>query len=340
MESAHTTDVAGRYERFARLEAKHHSDVYQDWAMAVSSDEQVCALLDLLPPDKRQPNLVFACARLHGAAPGPYASLRETLLGRWEAVRAEILTRSTQTNEPARLGILLPAFAQVARTAGAPLTLIELGASAGLCLTPDRWSYRWTDRDGHTVSELTTPGAIGTLSVSQRGPMAWTLPASLPPIAARIGLDLHPLDPADADTRRWLRTLVWPGQPEREQRLDAALDAAAERPIPVRQGDVTEPGTIDALLAEVPRDTVPVIFHTAVLAYLSAENRQRFVDDMSARVARGRCHWVSYEGHTAPDTLSAAAREHWGERLRRGAFTVCLDAEPVWQADGHARWVA
>jgi hypothetical protein len=44
-----------------------------------------------------------------------------------------MLSRSTQTNEPARCATLLPVLAQLPQ----PLALNEVGASAGLCLLPD-----------------------------------------------------------------------------------------------------------------------------------------------------------------------------------------------------------
>jgi hypothetical protein len=52
------------------------------------------------------------------------------------------LSRRTQTNEPGRCATLLPALAAL----DGPLALIEVGASAGLCLHVDRYSYDY----GHT----------------------------------------------------------------------------------------------------------------------------------------------------------------------------------------------
>ena len=47
--------------------------------------------------------------------------------------------RSTKTNEPRRCAGLLPVLAGIA----GPLALLEVGASAGLCLYPDRYSYSY-----------------------------------------------------------------------------------------------------------------------------------------------------------------------------------------------------
>jgi hypothetical protein len=48
-----------------------------------------------------------------------------------------MLAQSTQTNEPGRCAALLPMLARLPE----PLALLEVGASAGLCLLPDFYTY-------------------------------------------------------------------------------------------------------------------------------------------------------------------------------------------------------
>src|SRR4029079_6820544 len=122
---------------------------------------------------------------------------------------ATILERATQTNEVGRLATLYPAFAGLGTR---PLALLEVGASAGLCLYPDRYLIRWTFPDGGTqetepVGPLLECTTTGELPGSALAPVVW-----------RAGVDLSPVDVTDDEAVRWLETMVWPGQQERSER--------------------------------------------------------------------------------------------------------------------------
>lgn len=118
--------VVRAYRAFARREARGRSAEYEALAESVAADAALVGFIAALPPAKRQPQLVFAAARyLLGTPPG-IGQLRD-LAGRSPAeLTRVILARGTQTNEPARCAVLLPALAQLPQ----PLALIEVGASA------------------------------------------------------------------------------------------------------------------------------------------------------------------------------------------------------------------
>jgi hypothetical protein len=74
-------------------------------------------------------------------------------------------------------------------------------------------------------------------------------------------------------------------------------------------------------MAEAPVDATLVVFHTAVLAYVSAlEARLRFVDS----VRRSRAVWISNE--IAPVFPDIAARAP--VPAPRGRFLLAVDGEP------------
>ena len=310
------------YGKFARLEASGTSPIYTAWAEGVAADDEVIALLLELPRPKRQANLLFAAARHLGAGEGTYADLRAWLLRHWDDVRELMLARSTQTNEAGRCATLLPALARIP----GPLALMEVGASAGLCLYPDRYSYRFT-----VTGAVGAEFAQSTTLDPADGPSAIVLdceltnvsvPERLPEVAWRAGIDLNPLDITDVDQREWLTSLIWPEHEARRERLLAAASIAAADPPHLVRGDLLD--TVESLLAEVPAGTQPVVFHSAVLAYVDAEVRACFASLMRSR---DDVVWISNEGAgVLPDT--PAQLETLGVEAD-GRFVLSVDGRAV-----------
>ncbi len=137
------------------------SACYEAWATGVAGDSPITALIDELPAAKLQPNLVFTSARYRGAVPGGYLEFAEWLAAHWAEVSATCLTHATQTNEPGRCAALLPVLGALS----GPLGLIEVGASAGLCLHPDRYKYRYTDSDSDADADTDSDAAGGPVEL-------------------------------------------------------------------------------------------------------------------------------------------------------------------------------
>jgi hypothetical protein len=308
-------DVVEEYRDFATY-AAGDSPCFEEWALRVAEDREVLAWLGTLPPVKRQPNLVFAAARWHGApAPGPYAGLRRVLVEHEPAVRETVMARATQTNEVGRLATLTPVLALVE----GPLALVEVGASAGLCLFPDRYDYAWPP-----AGELRGSGGR-LLTARASGPLP--VPSAHPRVAWRAGVDLHPLDVHDPDAMAWLENLVWPEQDERRQRLREAIGVARRDPPTLRRGDLFE--HVEGLVEEASRHGTPVVFHSAVVAYLEEPQRERFHDLLADLVAAGRCHWISNEGRRVLPRVTGDLA------VPSGRFMTALDGVPVAWSHGH-----
>lgn len=349
MDSAHVDDVSTRYSDFARFEVRGRTPVYLAWARGIADDPETCALIESLPRIKRQPVLVFAAAR-HAAAqqsPTPqsttietedYPAFRDFLHAHWAEVEQIALTHSTQTNEAKRCAVLLPFLSLLP----GPLSLVEVGAAAGLCLYPDRYAYRFTLDDG-AVRELAPAG----ISISGASPATTPvldcdlrdgvpLPRSLPEVVHRGGVDLSPIDPADPDSRAWLRSLIWPGQQdERVPRLDAALDIAAADPPQIIAGDLVE--QVESAVAACPAGSTPVVFHTAVLGYLEPPARAEFVRRVTELCRDAGAVWISVEGVTLLPEVAAQVPE--SIRRHKGIFVVAVNGRPLATAHGHGDWV-
>jgi len=326
-------DVAAQYRDFAAY-AAGDSPTFESWARELADDPEVLAWVGGLPPIKQQPNLVFAAARFHGVpAPGPYAGLRDALLGDDGTLRGTILSRATQTNEVGRLATLLPAFARIHADEQRPLALLEVGASAGLCLYPDRWSYTWRTDDGDVRLGDVTGGDVPELVCRVKGaPGDTPLPASLPAVAWRGGIDLNPLRVDDPDDMAWLTALIWPEHDDRRARIRRAIDIAAAEPPRVRAGDLLE--ELPAMVEEAAAYGAVVVFHSAVIAYLEPADRDRFDTMVRRLVAEGRCRWVSNEGKGVLPSVTATGPAIPPEKP---TFVLGLDGRAVAHTHGHGR---
>jgi len=274
--------TAELYLGMAAHELHGVSPSYEALCRAVAGSEPICALLDRLPQAKRQPNLLLGAVRFLGGSVDDPASFLKFVTAEWGAVADTMMAHRTQTNEPGRCATLLPLLASLPQ----PLALVEIGASAGLCLYPDRYSYRYSTSLGeHRLGDSEI-----VLSCSVTGPVP--LPARLPEVLWRAGLDLNPLQANRDDDRRWLASLVWPEQIDRAERLDRALDLVAADPR-LDAGDLLV--DLPGLLVDAPSDATLVVFHSAVLAYLDQEHRSRFTDVMGAVKRTRDVHWVSNE---------------------------------------------
>ncbi|HOA87466.1 MAG: DUF2332 domain-containing protein [Microbacteriaceae bacterium] len=342
--------VKARYRRFAEQEAPGRSALYEQWARGVAADPAARRVLARIPATHRQPPLVFAVARLLGAPLGPWPELREWMLGHADALVAECARRGVQTNEPRRCAALLPALSLI----DGPIALLEVGASAGLCLFPDRYAYRYRDAGGALLAALDpADGSPVELACRLTGPVPRL---RLPEVGWRAGIDLQPVDARDAAGRAWITGLVWPGETGREARIESALDVvateleraelAARRPaapgeaaaIPARirqpliqGGDAAE--LLAAVAAEAPADMTLVVTTPGVLAHVPWAARNRIIE--TARSLHG--HWITID---AP-----GLHEAWHPPIAAGewpadAFALALDGVPLAAVDPLGAWVA
>ncbi|MBK5305838.1 MAG: DUF2332 domain-containing protein [Frankiaceae bacterium] len=233
-------------------------------------------------PSGTVPSLRFAGALhrmvLAGRAPAlavHYPSAGGTVgpAGAWPVARRLIedsgdelaadLQRPVQTNEVGRAAALYGGLLHVTADWHLPIRLLEIGASAGLNLRVDRFTY---DLGAGVV--LGVPQS----AVRLREPWRGTYPPQAPlDVVTRAGCDPAPLVPTDEADRLTLLSYVWPDQLERIDRLRAALRIAAEQPITVEALPAS-----DFLRRELstPRPgNATVVWHSVVRQYLSREER-------------------------------------------------------------------
>lgn len=201
-----------------------------------------------------------------------------------------------QTNEVGRSGVLMPGLMAVTAATGLPLRLFELGASAGLNLRLDHYGY---DFNGRTM---------GPADAAVRLAPAWS--GSPPPdmpvtVVARAGVDRAPVDlRRDADR---LLAYVWPDQPDRVARLDAAIAAFLADPVPIVGADAAD--WVEEKVALLP-GTATVVLHSIAFQYFPPLSQTRIAKHLESlgagSTAAAPLAWLRFEmepGPPSPPTL-------------------------------------
>jgi hypothetical protein len=308
------------YRDYARFEmATHGSPIYAAICSGLADDPDVGGIGMLARPGFRTPLILLAAVHhlllsgLDHPLAGYYPSLvgdtarpidadlypvfADLVHGHRPELEHLVATRTTQTNEAGRTVVTVPALGLVAQRETAPLALLEVGASAGLNLLPDRFGFSIGSR---RVGDERSPVQI---SCAVEGELPPPVPTAMPRIAWRAGLDLNPLDVHDPDTVAWLRALIWPEHLDRMAILDAAVAIARDQPPALFRGDLVD--DLAAVAAAVPGSPALVVIDTWVLAYVPAERRLAFVAELR-RLARdlARPVWlVACEGQSVTASL-------------------------------------
>ncbi|HXJ82284.1 MAG TPA: DUF2332 domain-containing protein [Candidatus Methylomirabilis sp.] len=291
-------DIERTYREFADKECRGYSQLYHALAIAVSEDPAIVEFIGAMPVT--QPNLFFAAVQfLTGPAgmPKTGSELREFVNRRQQDIAHVMRSRRTQTNEVGRCAVLLPALPP------GPLALVEVGASAGLCLLLDRFHY---ELGSTSIGDLGSP-----VHLRCRITGSVPIPGGVPRVVWRRGLDARPIDVHDDAAVQWLLACVWADHPERRRRLEGAIQLANVDPPAVRTGDLVD--DLPAVLASVPEDAQLVVFHSAVLSYVTLDRRQAFADVLANASKRRAVVWLSNEAPgVLPDVtaLAPSINEH------------------------------
>lgn len=227
------------------------------------------------------PNALPEGARLWHAVSRSFEQAGAELMG-W-------LDGPPQTNEVARSAALMAGLTVVTSRFGLPVSLFELGASAGLNLLLDRYAYRLGS------VEAGVPGAAVRLTPEWRGTDP---PAAAVRVVGRRGVDLQPLDASDPRDRERLVAYVWVDQAARIARLQAALQLAQADPPVVDRGDAAD--WVEQRLATSPeRGIARVMLHSIAHQYFPPEVQARIAAHAArvgaAATAEGPFAWLRLE---------------------------------------------
>jgi len=301
--------TAETFRYYASTVYPERSSLYVHLAMRVAEDQEILEIAARASGKNALPNLFFSAAHLlllkgeHHQLAAFYPSLNKTtrqyeyvypyfrnfVIEHEEEIERIIRTRSVQTNEVARSAILVPAFEVVSREVkNRPLSLIEIGSSAGLTLLWDRYHFDYNGKMqcGPTDSPV-------KIECKLRGDKRPPIPTGFPKIFSRLGIDLNPIDLNDPESVQWLRALIWPEQLNRTRQLESAIGIARQDHPQIMKGDAVE--LLPELIDEIGRDAQVCVYQSFTLSLAGGEARERLDALLNMLSSTRRLFHVSLE---------------------------------------------
>ncbi|MFF3697286.1 DUF2332 domain-containing protein [Streptomyces sp. NPDC002221] len=317
------TQLAETFRRFADQQAMGPSPLYATLSRAIARTPELLDLAAHTQPGQPAPNMLLGAVHhilrrgvKHPLA--PYFTGREDLAddrasdlltdfcrrhaGR---IRRIISTRSVQTNEVNRCSVLLPAFAALQQQLddGRPIRIVDVGASAGLALLWDRYTYEY---DGHRLTlPDSDPDTVLHCEVKGGTP---PLTLDVTRFVLPVGIEPSPVDVTDPVSTEWLVSLTWPEQTKRMRTLNSALALAARTPPTILAG--TAQDHLADVVAETPDDQhlVFVFSWSIYQIFGSPGGRERLVDALTELSLRRPLHEISvgHFGNATPRVIMAS----------------------------------
>jgi hypothetical protein len=262
-----------------------------------------------------------------------YPAFRAYCMENYDRLASLLSTRTLQTTTVERaITVLLPLVTLTERVSAA-LSLVEIGPSAGLCLMFDHYGYDFGDRK--IVGAVDSPVS---LRPHFRGHPVKP-PAHWPNVARRAGIELHPVNTADASARRWIKAGTYPEWREEIERLDTALALRANTQLDIVHADA---------LKALPSVTRELGDHLCVLnsncLYQWPQESRDALEEALRQLSRERVlHRVSIE----PPQLTYAERHKSYQSGAEPSMDITLlkyesgrtSSEVLGRCDSHARWI-
>ncbi|GAK00764.1 LOW QUALITY PROTEIN: hypothetical protein JCM19055_3878 [Geomicrobium sp. JCM 19055] len=285
-----------RFERFAIDECEQSSELYKHLALAVAKDDSLLTLSAEARKGQPVANLFFCvCALLDIKGNTPcgllcecyrtkaYAHTFTEFKSFCETHESELTTllheKLVQTNEVRRCAYLYPLFSYIYEKVQEPLSCIEIGTSAGLQLFWDQYRYSYeTDLVyGNPFADVHITSSVKGGDINPT-----YLPSTPPPVAARIGVDLHINDVSKEEDRLWLDALIGEHQERRELFEQAARVVQSQKAQLIEADGVSY---LSSLVEKCPSHSTVCVFHTHVANQFNESLKQQLeetVNDLGA----------------------------------------------------------
>ncbi|WP_422661247.1 DUF2332 domain-containing protein [Paenibacillus sp. EC2-1] len=280
--------LSERFRIFAERECRDSSLLYEHLAANIANDLDLLTLAAHSKSGQPVPNLLLGAVHyllLSGVehelgayyatiadqpkeASGAIFYFKDFCIQNENKIIQLLESKRVQTNEVRRCTYLYPSFCHIYRISKKPLTLIELGTSAGLQLLWDQYTYSYNSSQKYGSEHSTLE-----ISAEIKGDKFPFLFEHSPPVTRRIGLDLHVNNLNNPEDYLWLKALIWPEHKERNTYFEKAADYLKSQPIELIEGDGIS--ILPEIIPTISQDSSICIFHTHVANQIPADSKNK-----------------------------------------------------------------
>jgi hypothetical protein len=204
-----------------------------------------------------------------------FSTFKDFCLENVKEIKLLLKSKLVQTNEVRRCAYLYPLFCYVYQQTNKPLSLIEIGTSAGLQLMWDHYSYSYNKSDLYGNKD----SFVHVTSKVRKGRLPPHLLSLTPPVNDRFGVDLHVSDLSEEEEYLWLKALIWPEHKDRLANFERSVEQLRLTPPPLIEGDGV--ALLPKIAEKIPADTTLCIFHTHVANQMPSHVKEKLLKQIN-----------------------------------------------------------
>ncbi|MDP6666982.1 MAG: DUF2332 domain-containing protein [Dehalococcoidia bacterium] len=331
------------FRRFAEVEIIEISPHYAYLSGEIARDPDLLSIVMAAARGQPTPNLFFAAVRFlldrgsgtellatyptgfsTGRPVGSYRLFRSFVLENRTEIERLLASRRVQSNVVRRAAVLVLGLMKAAELFDdRPFVHIEIGASAGLTLLWERFSYAY-GKDCE-IGDADSPVRIAPMI---HGTPPITPGRRLPKVTGSIGIELEPARVEDNDAISWLRALIHPEHSDNRDLFDAALEIAKSKPPQVLAGDALD--LLPKVLGNLARGQPANIYHSHTPNQFSSESRSRLDEILSRASLAGPVTRLAFEG--TKEGHSGLTITEYGNGRKHEPLVLA-------NCEAHGRWI-
>ena len=214
-------------------------------------------LVQVWPPDCAKPNINIAWNTAQSVLQSKFAWFQE------------FIKSPPQTNEVRRSAAIFSGICAATSAWKGPIDILELGASAGLNQSLDKFEYSFSGFQSKKNSDV-------KIDTEWRGKQCMELRDL--EIRNRAACDQNPLDVKNPNHALLLQSYIWPDQIERQARVAAAIKLAQNTNIKVVKEDAAT--WVKHNLQSCSKDALTIVFHSVFFNYPPEETRKAIYNNI------------------------------------------------------------